>query len=183
MKKTTAFLMCIISIGCHKSGTNQAERYLRVHEALCKDRQFSLFAGYQVIPREDHYYIVILDKPRVTLFPTYKGQNEVDIGSNYAELLCDSLKKYYPSGFAEEKVRIIERIGTLISIMKENSIKSVTGWTPYPVDSTGYSIDFWLSNDESLRYESQGIRAKYRKETLVTKIDSSWVDLRDGIAQ
>jgi hypothetical protein len=179
MKRIAALLICLLSLGCQHDETKQNARYLQVYKALSRDSCYVLFAGYQLIPRENYYYIVILEKPRLTLFPIYKGEKEVVISKTEADILRDSLKKYYPTSFMEDQVRVVARIGTLISIMKENSIESVMGWTPYPADSTGYFIDFWLSRDETLRYESHGVKTKYRKETIATKIDSSWVYLAD----
>jgi hypothetical protein len=179
MKTIIAYLIYISFVGCQHNETDKAQKYLRVHKALLQDSCFKQFLGYQIIPREDYYYFVMIDRPRLTIFPEYNWLHKVEVSKKDAMELRDSLVKYYPNTFEEEQRGILGTIGTLISIMKDNGIQCAYGWAPLNADSSGYYIEFLLSGNESLRYDSQKWKTGFRRETTVTRIDSSWVYLVD----
>jgi hypothetical protein len=180
MKTIIVIMMAFLFVSCQQKETEKNVDYLRVHKELISQNYFENFVGYEIISlRQPNYYMINFNfRPNVSLFVTYLENNKVDRKDE--KVLKDSLAKYYPNA-EEEKEKIYNKIGNLIAFMQQETIRSMSYKPDFSGGKGAYFIDYYLSQNETLRYYcfSKNEIKSYPKDVIVaTWIDSSWVYLK-----
>jgi hypothetical protein len=181
MKILFGFLLIILGFGCQHKEDDRPQKYLTIYEALRHDSCYRDFVGYQIIPRDENYYVVLLNKPKLTIYVIYQESNEIDVGKEGVAEISDSLFKYYPKSVEHEARKLIDQIAKLISIMKKNSIQRAVCWPlQYPVKSN-YFIEFGISQDEALVFDANQRYTDSSNQSVVTQLDSSWYYIKRNL--
>jgi hypothetical protein len=177
MKTFSLFLIVVLFFGCQHKMTS--EDYLKIRQDLLHDNFYKGFVGYQIIPRDEDEYCVILSNPEATLWVTLVRDDSVEINPWNERDLLDTLSDLYPTHGGAKMEAIRKKIGLLMSFMRKDHLWGARGSSNR--DTTSYSVEFYLTRSETLRFDSKPQNPKeYDSDTTIvaTWIDSNWVYLK-----
>ena len=184
MKTICALLICFALVGgCKRAEDQETKQYYRVYQHLVADGIYRRFCGYEIVPRDDSYYLVTVCPLKVTIATEYVDRDSVIFHTENERTLRDTVAKHFPGKSHAEVERVLDDIRVLVRFMKEESLVSVMS-SGGGSETGDCSIEFRLSEHEFLLYSNKPrtvSSADSQGKGSEIQIDTSWVYVKKEV--